>query len=453
MKRSSVIIVLEICAIAALFVSWSFQRPNSRQVTTGNTSEHFIRWVDFDVTADAMTQAFRYDVDTCQQEIHLNWVDLLAYLGARYGGDFSHYQASDMTKAAEQLQNGVTVEELTKNMTSFAYYREAYGAVLDGMVGLYEIEIPKSEAPAFALADAQIQEGDPATNTSYATVSTTTATDTTESSAQTSPKTSASSNTQNVPGSSTQAQTQVPNNPVEPTSTTTDSSQQPQQQNSTPSPSTPAPTLSDPDAVPLTPSGEEKVWVTKYGLKAFLPLAKNFPYSHYDDFGVSRSYGYRRRHLGHDMMGQTGTPVIAVESGRVEALGWNQYGGWRIGIRSFDGKRYYYYAHLRKDYPYQSNLKEGSLVTAGDVIGYLGHTGYSTTENTNNIAEPHLHFGLQLIFDESQKEGNNEIWIDCYELIRFLAMNRSETVKKEGTKEWTRVFEMKDPSLEQFSNP
>ena len=157
MKRSSVIIALEICAIAALFVSWSFQRPNSRQVTAGNASEHFIRWVDFDVTADAMTQAFRYDVDTCQQDLHLNWVDLLAYLGARYGGDFSHYQASDMTEAAEQLQNGVTVEELTKNMTSFAYYREAYGAVLDGMVGLYEIEIPKSEAPAFALADAQIQ--------------------------------------------------------------------------------------------------------------------------------------------------------------------------------------------------------------------------------------------------------------------------------------------------------
>ena len=418
MKRSTVIIALEICAIAALFVSWSFQRPGSRQVTAGHTSEHFIRWVDFNVTADAMTQAFRYDVDTCQQELHLNWVDLLAYLGARYGGDFSHYQASDMTKAAEQLQNGVTVEELTKNMTSFAYYREAYGAVLDGMVGLYEIEIPKSEAPAFALADAQIQEGDPA-----------------------------------APDSSAQTQTQVPNNPVEPTSATTDSSQQPQQQNSDPSPSVPAPTLSDPDAVPLTPSGEEKVWVTKYGLKAFLPLAKNFPYSHYDDFGVSRSYGYRRRHLGHDMMGQTGTPVIAVESGRVEALGWNQYGGWRIGIRSFDGKRYYYYAHLRKDYPYQSNLKEGSLVTAGDVIGYLGHTGYSTTENTNNIVEPHLHFGLQLIFDESQKEGNNEIWIDCYELIRFLSMNRSETVKKEGTKEWTRVYKMKDPSVEQFSNP
>ena len=113
--------------------------------------------------------------------------------------------------------------------------------------------------------------------------------------------------------------------------------------------------------------------------------------------------------------------------------------------RSFDKKRYYYYAHLRQNYPYQSNLKEGSIVTAGDVIGYLGRTGYSTTENTNNITTPHLHFGLQLIFDESQKEGNNEIWINCYELVKFLRLNQSETVKVEGTKEWTRVYSMKDP--------
>lgn len=46
-----------------------------------------------------------------------------------------------------------------------------------------------------------------------------------------------------------------------------------------------------------------------YGLKAFSPIAKGFDYSHYDDFGSSRSYGYARPHLGHDMMGQIGTPI------------------------------------------------------------------------------------------------------------------------------------------------
>lgn len=46
-----------------------------------------------------------------------------------------------------------------------------------------------------------------------------------------------------------------------------------------------------------------------YGLKAYSPIAKGFDYSHYDDFGSSRSYGYARPHLGHDMMGQIGTPI------------------------------------------------------------------------------------------------------------------------------------------------
>ncbi len=186
----------------------------------------------------------------------------------------------------------------------------------------------------------------------------------------------------------------------------------------------------------------------RYGLKAFSPIAAGFYYTDYDDFGASRSYGYARPHLGHDMMGQIGTPIIAVESGYVEAIGWNQYGGWRIGIRSFDKKRYYYYAHLRQNYPYAEDLKEGDIVAAGDVIGYMGHTGYSAKENVNNIETVHLHFGLELVFDESQKESNNEIWINCYELTKFLSKNRSEVYKVEGTKEWKRVQPIKLPEVE-----
>lgn len=192
----------------------------------------------------------------------------------------------------------------------------------------------------------------------------------------------------------------------------------------------------------------EKVFTSKYGLKAFLPIAKNYGFSHYDDFGNSRSYGFKRKHLGNDLMGSIGTPIIAVESGVVEALGWNQYGGWRIGIRSFDGKRYYYYAHLRKNHPYAKDLSEGQVIKAGDVIGYLGMTGYSTKENVNNINVPHLHFGMQLIFDESQKEGNNEIWIDVYSIIEFLRKNKSEVyLEDKETKDYVRKFNFIDSNF------
>lgn len=306
---------------------------------SGNSGQkNFIKWVDFQVTADAMAQALRYDVESYGQEPHYSWIQLLAWLGTKYGGDFSRYKQADLESLIEKLKSGTSMETLTADSKYYPYYLEAYTAVLGGMVGTYEIQIPDQTTG-------------------------------------------------------------------------------------------------------------EMVWTTKYGLKAFSPIAKNYPYQDYDDFGAARSYGFRRQHLGHDFMGQVGTPVIAVESGYVEAIGWNQYGGWRLGIRSFDKKRYYYYAHLRKNYPYHKTLKEGSYVQAGDVIGYLGRTGYSATENTNNIDEPHLHFGMQLIFDESQKDGNNEIWISCYELARFLSANRSETVKNQETKEYYRVCQMKDPVI------
>lgn len=172
----------------------------------------------------------------------------------------------------------------------------------------------------------------------------------------------------------------------------------------------------------------------RYGLRGVSPIAAGYGYSHYDDFGAARSYGYKRPHLGHDMMVTVGTPIVAVESGYVETVGWNQYGGWRIGIRSFDNTRYWYYAHLRRGHPY-NDMYEGKSVEAGEVIGYAGMTGYSTKENTNNIDTPHLHIGLQLIFDPAQKEGNNQIWVDLYPLMQVLAKSRSEVYYDASVKE------------------
>lgn len=180
------------------------------------------------------------------------------------------------------------------------------------------------------------------------------------------------------------------------------------------------------------PDGEngEKT-VSGYGLVAYSPIAEGFSYSHYDDFGNSRSYGYRRQHLGNDLMGYVGTPIVSVEGGTVECFGWNRYGGWRLGIRSFDGKRSYYYAHLRKDKPYAEGIELGAKVKAGQVIGYMGMTGYSTKENVNGMNVPHLHFGMQLIFDESQKEGVNQIWLDMYNIVRLLYKNRATVTRNE----------------------
>lgn len=192
--------------------------------------------------------------------------------------------------------------------------------------------------------------------------------------------------------------------------------------------------------------GEEK---STYGLKAYNPIAAGYGYSHCSDFGNSRSFGFKRKHLGNDLMGSLGTPIVAVEGGVVEAMGWNRYGGWRIGIRSCDSKRYYYYAHLQKDHPFAEGLQVGDIVQPGDVIGFMGRTGYSDKENVNNIETVHLHFGMQLVFDESQKECNSEIWIDVYPIVKLLNQHRSSVVKTENS--WRRVYPFVDLDTEQYS--
>lgn len=301
----------------------------------------FIKWVDFNVPYEALEDALNADVKSHGQEISYNWVELLAYLATKYGGNWKQYNQADLKKLTETLSSGKTMDELTEKMKNYAYFREAYGAVLDGFVGEYEVETPDKDNP------------------------------------------------------------------------------------------------------------EQVTMTKKYGLKVFSPIARGYGFSHYDDFGSSRSYGYKRKHLGHDLMGSVGTPIVAIESGVVECVGWNQYGGWRIGIRSFDSKRYYYYAHLRKNHPY-NDIYEGKIVKAGDVIGYLGMTGYSSKENVNNIDTPHLHYGIQLIFDESQKEGNNEIWIDLYAITQLLQKNKSTVYKDAEKKEYYRKYQFHEPALDGF---
>lgn len=247
------------------------ETKNKEKETSPTNEKKWIQWVDFTVTAEAMDKAFRLDLDTCLSEPHLNWIELLAYLGARYGGDFSRYKAADMDNLAQKLLDGETMENLTKEMKYYPYYLEAYTAVLDGMVGVFREEIPADQAPS-AEAPAQGEEN------------------------------AAAESAQTEEGSLEETQLAENNSADTPENRSAelsenDSAKTPEN-NSTQTPEN------------SLPEKKDTVWVTKYGLKAFSPIAKGFPYSDFDDFGTARSYGFKRQHLGHDMMGQVGTPIF-----------------------------------------------------------------------------------------------------------------------------------------------
>ena len=129
-----------------------------------------------------------------------------------------------------------------------------------------------------------------------------------------------------------------------------------------------------------------------YGLSAVahsFPIAMRYNYTVKHTFGAGRSFGGRRIHEGVDIFAGYGTPVLACSYGYVELIGWNRFGGWRVGIRDANNM-YYYYAHLSS---YVKGLRQGELVRPGQVIGYVGSTGYGPP-GTSGKFPPHLHFGM-----------------------------------------------------------
>lgn len=113
-----------------------------------------------------------------------------------------------------------------------------------------------------------------------------------------------------------------------------------------------------------------------------VPVAGVQPASLSDQYELGRG---QRKHEAIDIMAPAGTPVVAVDDGRVAKLFTSKAGG--LTVYHFDAAQRlaYYYAHLQS---YAPGLREGMEVRRGDLIGYVGSTG-----NANPQA-PHLHFAV-----------------------------------------------------------
>jgi hypothetical protein len=89
-----------------------------------------------------------------------------------------------------------------------------------------------------------------------------------------------------------------------------------------------------------------------------------------------------RKHQGTDIFADEGTPLYAAERGALARVGTDDLGGTKLWVVGESGT-HYYYAHLSR---YAAGMADGVVVEAGQMVGYVGHTGDART------TPPHLHF-------------------------------------------------------------
>lgn len=126
-----------------------------------------------------------------------------------------------------------------------------------------------------------------------------------------------------------------------------------------------------------------------------------------DSWMDSRKFGGERTHEGCDIMASLNErgryPVVSMSDGHVEKMGWLRLGGYRIGVRSTRGV-YFYYAHLSD---YAPELAVGDEVKAGELLGFMGDTGYSEVEGTTGYFPVHLHVGVYLEDEKGEEKSLN----------------------------------------------
>ncbi len=135
-------------------------------------------------------------------------------------------------------------------------------------------------------------------------------------------------------------------------------------------------------------------------------------------FGDARSYGGNRKHEGIDLIPSIKErgyfPIVSVSDGVVANVGWLELGGWRVGIDSDNGG-YFYYAHLDS---YAPGLKEGDRVSAGQLLGFMGDSGYGKKEGTRGKFIVHLHFGIYVTIN------NKQVSFNPYPVLNYLLHRR-----------------------------
>ena len=122
MSRWKRILALECILFLGAFCAWrdhnaGLEVTMNPVATVKPKEKDYIKWVDFNVSSEALQTAYEMDRDTYGQAVHLNWIELLAFAAAKQGGNLKKSVSTELKALKEKLcEEKMTMDELTKDM-------------------------------------------------------------------------------------------------------------------------------------------------------------------------------------------------------------------------------------------------------------------------------------------------------------------------------------------------
>ena len=175
---------------------------------------------------------------------------------------------------------------------------------------------------------------------------------------------------------------------------------------------------------------EDVVFEQKYGLKVYSPIAYGYKISFCDDFDNEVNFAKQKGHFGNDIAVKIGTPFVAVESGIIDRI-HNDGNSYLLELKSLDGKRRYIYSNCSEKKPFANGIKKGTIVSGGQLLGFVGCGNCCDKGGAKILNCPYLHFAIKLSVGK-ENESAGEIYIDAYNILRFLEHHKAELYKRQG---------------------
>jgi len=124
--------------------------------------------------------------------------------------------------------------------------------------------------------------------------------------------------------------------------------------------------------------------------------------------------GFNKMHKGTDFAAPKGTPIMASGDGLVIKASWCGGGGNCVKIKH-NSTYSTVYAHMSK---FARNIKKGTRVKQGQIIGYVGSTGMSTG--------PHLHYE---VIENGKKVNSQKLKLPSGKTLKGEERKSFEVVK------------------------